>query len=44
MKWRQDHFDVIMILIMFCQDYRKKETMALDVITDGKNDEMEKND
>ena len=46
MKWWQSHFDVIKI---WRQDYRKrkeesKETMAQEVVTDGKNDETEKND
>ena len=38
-----------MILIIWRQDYRKeedksKETMVLEVVTDGKNDRTEKND
>ena len=49
MKWRQNHFDVITISIIWRQDYRKekeesKETMALEVVTDDKNDKTEKND
>ena len=49
MKWRQNHFNVITISNNLTQDYRKekeelKETMALEVVTDGKNDKTEKND
>ena len=45
MKCWQSYFDVITMM----QDYRKekeelKETMALEVVTDGKNDKIEKND
>ena len=44
MKWWQNHFDVITISLT--QDYRKekeelKETMALEVVTDSKNDKTE---
>ena len=47
MKWWQNHFDVITISLT--QDYRKekeelKETMALEAVTDGKYDKIEKND
>ena len=39
MRWWQNHFDVITILIIWRQDCRKekeelKETMALEVVTD----------
>ena len=49
MKWWQNLFDVITILISWCQDHRKekeesKKTMALEVVTHGKNDKIEKND
>ena len=45
MKWWRNHSDVITILITWRQNYRKeKETMALEVVTDGKNDKTEKND
>ena len=48
MKWWQNHFDVITISNNLTQDYRKekeesKETMALEVVTDCKNDKTEKN-
>ena len=44
MKWWQNNFDVITM-----HDYRKgkeesKEGMALEVVTDGKNDKTEQND
>ena len=44
----KNHFDVVKILIIWHQDYRKeeeesKERMALEVVTDGKNDKTEKN-
>ena len=45
MKWWQNHFDVITILIIWRQDYRQaKETIALKGVTDSKNDKTEKND
>ena len=38
----ENHFDVITILTIWRQDYRKekeeKETMAVEVVTDYKND------
>ena len=44
MKWWQSHFDVITILLIWHQDYRKeKEKMALEIVTDGKNDKPENN-
>ena len=40
----QNHFDVITILIIGRQDYRKeKETMALEIVIDGKNDKSKNN-
>ena len=40
----QNHFDVITILIIIRQDYRKeKETMALEIVTDGMNDKSKNN-
>ena len=43
MKWWQKHFDVITTI--WRQAHRKeKETMAPEVVTDGKNDKTEKND
>ena len=50
MKWWQNHFDLITILINnLAQDYRMvkeepKETMALEVVTDGKDDKTGKNE
>ena len=48
MKWRQNHFDVITISIILRKIIERKEeskeTMALEVVTDGKNDKTEKND
>ena len=45
MKWRQNNSDIITILIIWHQDYRKeKETMALEVVTGSKNDKIKKND
>ena len=49
MKRWQNNFDVIYDMDNLTQEYRKekqesKETMALEVVTDGKNDKTEKND
>ena len=48
MKWWQNHFDVITISIILRKIIERKEeskeTMALEVVTDGKNDKTEKND
>ena len=48
MKWWQNHFDVITIWLIWRKIYRKKEeskeTMALETVTDDKNDKTEKND
>ena len=48
MKWWQNHFDVIGILITWRQEEKEKEVskepMALELVTDGKNDKTEKND
>jgi len=44
--WWQNNFDVIMVLIIWHQDYRKekkKRKMDLEIVTDGKNDKTEKN-
>ena len=42
MKWRQNHFDVITISNNLVKE-ESKETMALEVVTGGKNDKTEKN-
>ena len=47
-RW-QNYFDVITVSHNLEQDYRRvkevsKETMALEVVTGGKNDKTEKND
>ena len=49
MKWWQNNFDVITISSNLTQDYREekqesKETMALEVVTEGKDDKTENND
>ena len=47
MKWWQNQFDVITIIIWrktFKEKEESKETMALEVVTGGKNDKTEKND
>ena len=49
MKRWQNNFDVIYDMDNLTQEYRKekqesKETMTLEVVTDGKNDKNEKND
>ena len=48
MKWWQNNFDVITISNNLTQDYRKEkeesmETLAVEVVTNGKNDKTEKN-
>ena len=47
MKWWQNHFDVITISVIWHKIRKEKEelkeTMALEVATDGKNDKTEKN-
>ena len=46
MKWWQNNFDVITILIIWRQIWfqeESEETMAVEVVTDGKNDKTENN-
>ena len=48
MKWWQNHFDVITISLIWRtirnEKEESKETMALEVVTDGKNDKTENTD
>ena len=50
MKWWQNYSDIITILIIWCQGSRKEKeesqetAMALEVVTDSKNDKTKKNE